>query len=199
MHRLVCLGLSHRTAPVELRERIGALGPSAERCPVVVEHATLQTCYRVELYAELSSGVEDARDELIDALSGTPRRRARAPDGPPVRPLGDDAVRHLCRAAAGLTRLYSVNPRSSARWATPSNRGRLRGRLAPVSRFSSVPRSPRPQRAGGDGDRGEPGVGEPRWRWPLPREYSGIYARSYALGPRGWPDRAADAQGSPGS
>ena len=69
MHRLVCLGLSHRTAPVELRERIGSLGPGAERCPAVLEHVVLQTCYRIELYAHLTSGVDDARDELVDALS----------------------------------------------------------------------------------------------------------------------------------
>ena len=59
MQRLVCLGLSHRTAPVELRERIGSLGLGVERCPAVVEHAVLQTCYRVELYAHLTVGQED--------------------------------------------------------------------------------------------------------------------------------------------
>ena len=70
MHRLVCLGLSHRTAPVELRERLGALGAGAERCPAVTEHAALQTCYRVELYARLTSGVEAAREELAAIASG---------------------------------------------------------------------------------------------------------------------------------
>ena len=105
MHRLVCLGLSHRTAPVELRERIGALGPGAERCPAVLEHAVLQTCYRVELYARLTSGVEDARDELVDALS-------TAHDVPRELLLdhlyvhaGEDVARHLCRVAAGLDSL----------------------------------------------------------------------------------------------
>ena len=105
MHRLVCLGLSHRTAPVELRERIGALGPGAERCPAVLEHAVLQTCYRVELYARLTSGVEDARDELVDALSS-------AHDVPRDLLLdhlyvhsGEDVARHLCRVAAGLDSL----------------------------------------------------------------------------------------------
>lgn len=105
MHRLVCLGLSHRTAPVELRERIGALGPGAERCPGVVEHAALATCYRVELYARLSSGVEDARDELIEALSGLHGvDRGLLSDHLYVH-SGDDAVRHLCRVAAGLDSL----------------------------------------------------------------------------------------------
>ena len=105
MHRLVCLGLSHRTAPVELRERIGALGPGAERCPAVLEHAALQTCYRVELYAQLTSGVEEARDELVDALSsahGVPRELLL--DHLYVH-AGEDVARHLCRVAAGLDSL----------------------------------------------------------------------------------------------
>ncbi len=105
MHHLVCLGLSHRTAPVELRQRIGALGLGADRCPDVVEHAVLQTCYRVELYARLRSGVEEARDELVDALSTA--------HGVPCELLldhlyvhaGADVARHLCRVAAGLDSL----------------------------------------------------------------------------------------------
>lgn len=105
MHRLVCLGLSHRTAPVELRERIGALGFSAERCPAVVEHAALQTCYRVELYAWLTSGVEEARDELIAALSRAHGvERELLIDHLYVH-SGDDVAQHLCRVAAGLDSL----------------------------------------------------------------------------------------------
>ncbi len=105
MHRLVCLGLSHRTAPVELRERIGALGLGAERCPAVLEHATLQTCYRVELYARLTSGVEDARDELVDALStahGVSRELLL--DHLYVH-TGEEVASHLCRVATGLDSL----------------------------------------------------------------------------------------------
>ena len=105
MQRLVCLGLSHRTAPVELRERVGSLGLGVERCPAVVEHAVLDTCYRVELYALLTAGVEEARDELVDALS-------TAHDVPRDQLLqhlyvhaGEDVARHLCRVAAGLDSL----------------------------------------------------------------------------------------------
>jgi glutamyl-tRNA reductase len=105
VHRLVCLGLSHRTAPVELRERIGALGPGAERCPAVLEHAVLQTCYRVELYARLTSEVEDARDELVDALSSAHGvSRELLLDHLYVH-SGEDVARHLCRVAAGLDSL----------------------------------------------------------------------------------------------
>jgi len=105
LHRLVCLGLSHRTAPVELRERIGALGLGAERCPAVLEHAVLQTCYRVELYARLISGVDDARDELVDALSyAHDVSRELLLDHLYVH-SGEDVARHLGRVAAGLDSL----------------------------------------------------------------------------------------------
>jgi glutamyl-tRNA reductase len=103
--RLVCLGLSHRTAPVELRERIGSLGPGAERCPAVLEHAALQTCYRIELYALLTAGVEDPRGELVDALAtvhGVPRDQLVAHL---YVHAGEDAARHLCRVATGLDSL----------------------------------------------------------------------------------------------
>jgi glutamyl-tRNA reductase len=105
VERLVCLGLSHRTAPVELRERIGALGLGAGRCPAVLEHASLQTCYRVELYACLASEVEDARDELIGAVTTFHSvERDLLVDHLYVH-AGEDAARHLCRVAAGLDSL----------------------------------------------------------------------------------------------
>lgn len=105
MERLVCLGLSHRTAPVELRERIGALGLGAERCPAVLEQASLQTCYRVELYARLTSELDDARDELIDALSAAHGvGRELLVDHLYVH-SGGDVARHLGRVAAGLDSL----------------------------------------------------------------------------------------------
>jgi glutamyl-tRNA reductase len=105
VHRLVCLGLSHRTAPVELRERIGSLGLGVGRCPAVVEHAVLQTCYRVELYAHLSVGLEDARDELVDELATTHGvTRALLLDHLHVH-AGEDVARHLGRVAAGLDSL----------------------------------------------------------------------------------------------
>lgn len=105
MERLVCLGLSHRTAPVELRERVSSLGPGAERCPAVEEHAVLATCYRVELYACLTERVEDARDELIRALAGAHDvDRDLLVDHLYVH-SGDDVARHLGRVASGLDSL----------------------------------------------------------------------------------------------
>jgi glutamyl-tRNA reductase len=70
-----------------------------------VEHAALETCYRVELYARLSSGVEDARDELIEALSSLHGVERRLLSDHLYVHSGDDTVRHLCRVAAGLDSL----------------------------------------------------------------------------------------------
>jgi glutamyl-tRNA reductase len=104
-NRLVCLGLSHRTAPVELRERLSTLGPGAGACPAVEEHVVLATCYRVELYAHLVDGVDDARDELIDVLAeGHGVERELLLDHLYVH-AGEDVARHLCRVAAGLDSL----------------------------------------------------------------------------------------------
>jgi glutamyl-tRNA reductase len=103
--RLVCLGLSHRTAPVELRERVGALGPGAERCPAVQEHAVLSTCYRVELYVHLVDGVAEARDELIGVLAGEHGVERSLLDDHLYVYAGEDVARHLCRVAAGLDSL----------------------------------------------------------------------------------------------
>jgi glutamyl-tRNA reductase len=103
--RLVCLGLSHRTAPVELRERLGSLAPGAAACPAVEEHAALATCYRVELYAYLSAAVEDARDELVRALADTHGiDRDLLVDHLYVH-AGEDVARHLARVATGLDSL----------------------------------------------------------------------------------------------
>ena len=105
MDRLVCLGLSHRTAPVELRERLSTLGPEAGRCPAVDEHAVLSTCYRVELYAYLEDGVEEAREELIGVLAaGHGVERELLVDHLYVH-AGEDVARHLGRVAAGLDSL----------------------------------------------------------------------------------------------
>lgn len=90
---------------MELRERFGTLGVGAERCPEVEEHVVLSTCYRVELYAFLVDGVEDARDVLVDALADAHEvDRAALVDHLYVH-SGEDVARHLCRVSAGLDSL----------------------------------------------------------------------------------------------
>jgi glutamyl-tRNA reductase len=103
--RLVCLGVSHRTAPVELRERFGTLGLGADRCPEVGEHAVLATCYRVELYAYLVEGVDEGREVLIEALADAHDVDREALLDHLYVHAGEDVARHLARVAAGLDSL----------------------------------------------------------------------------------------------
>jgi glutamyl-tRNA reductase len=103
--RLICLGVSHRTAPVELRERFETLGVGADRCPEVDEHAVLATCYRVELYAYLAVGVEEGRDALIDTLAEVHAAERTALTDHLYVHVGEDVARHLSRVASGLDSL----------------------------------------------------------------------------------------------
>jgi glutamyl-tRNA reductase len=98
MDRLVCVGLSYKTAPVELRGQVDAVGP-VERSSTCSEYAILKTCYRVELYAQLAHA--EARNELVDAFSGEGVEREVLREHLYVH-VAEDAARHLCRVAAGL-------------------------------------------------------------------------------------------------
>ena len=107
--RLALVGISHRQAPVELRERV-AVGPAdaaalagelADGCEAVV----LSTCNRTEVY--LATG--DATNHLEERATAS--LLALAPgDADALAPLlyrlGDDsAALHLFRVAAGLDSL----------------------------------------------------------------------------------------------
>ena len=132
MDRLVCLGLSHRTAPVELRERLGSLAPGAAGCPAVEEHAALSTCYRVELYAYLADGVDDARDELIRVLAETHGvDRELLVDHLYVHG-GEDVARHLSRVAAGLDSLVLGEAEILGQVGSAYERSRQDGTVGPV-------------------------------------------------------------------
>ena len=114
MH-LLLVGLSHRTAPVELRERRrlpgarrgGAAGAGGARLDR--EAVVLSTCNRAEVYAACEE-VDAARADLSAFMSRVPRRRSAAL-APHVYDLLDlDAARHLLRVAAGLDSLVVGEP-----------------------------------------------------------------------------------------
>ena len=99
---LVLVGLSHRVAPVELRERV-ALAPdeAAALARELGEAVCLSTCNRTEVYLATD---EPERDEArsVDALAasaGVPGAELR----PSLYRLRDEAAAlHLFRVAAGL-------------------------------------------------------------------------------------------------
>jgi glutamyl-tRNA reductase len=106
---IICIGLSHHTAPVEVRER-HAFPPSrmAEALvalrdyEAVAEAVMLQTCGRLEIYAELDDyerGVAQIKSFLANFRHGT--------TGYDIESylytlLGHQAVEHLFRVCTGL-------------------------------------------------------------------------------------------------
>jgi glutamyl-tRNA reductase len=77
---LVCLGLSHHTAPVEVRERHAFPASRMEAAlialrdyPAVREAVMLQTCGRLEIYADVGdyeAGVTQLKSFLLNFRHG---------------------------------------------------------------------------------------------------------------------------------
>lgn len=103
---LALVGLSHRTAPVEVRERLAFPGREAERALAALgsagvgEAVLLATCNRTELYLNPESEGALARVEafLAEAAGPLPGSLARYL----YRLDGDEVARHLFRVTSGL-------------------------------------------------------------------------------------------------
>jgi glutamyl-tRNA reductase len=105
---IICLGLSHNTAPVEVRERhafpparMGEALIALRDYEAVREALMLQTCGRLEIYAELDeyeSGVEQIKRFLQNFRHGS----VEDMDSYMYTLLGSQAVDHLFRVSTGL-------------------------------------------------------------------------------------------------
>jgi glutamyl-tRNA reductase len=107
MH-LLLLGVSHKTAPVDVRERLdfasrdlGAAVEALATRPSAAESVVLSTCNRSEVYVACENP-ERARDEIIDFLS---RYHTLPPDS-----FTPHLYTHLFRVAAGLDSLVVGEP-----------------------------------------------------------------------------------------
>jgi glutamyl-tRNA reductase len=115
-HRIVLVGLSHRTAPIEVRERVafanGRLEPALRdlvRRPAVEEGVILSTCNRVEVVA--SGSDPDAIASALPAfLADTHELRADALQDRLYTHRDREAVRHLFRVAASLDSMVVGEP-----------------------------------------------------------------------------------------
>ncbi len=108
---IVVIGLSHRTAPVEVREKLSIPEPqleaaikSLQSCAHIDEVAILSTCNRLEIYVvvtETELGIREVSQFLTDygQLSIAELRHHL------FVLLHEDAVMHLLRVASGLDSL----------------------------------------------------------------------------------------------
>jgi glutamyl-tRNA reductase len=115
MH-LLLIGISHRTAPVELRERVDfqARGVASALAALSVressrETVVLSTCNRSEVYAACDD-LEQAHADLLDFVTGFHGvdRSALVPHVYEATDL--DVARHLFRVSAGLDSLVVGEP-----------------------------------------------------------------------------------------
>lgn len=114
---IVAVGLNHRTAPVELRERLAvaeACLPEAlarlKRWPGIAEGIILSTCNRVELYAVVKDtelGLESLSEYMVTIAADVGPEQVE----PHLYRLdGAEAVRHLFRVAASLDSMVVGEP-----------------------------------------------------------------------------------------
>lgn len=113
--QLVCLGLNHHTATIELRERFshlpGLVVQQTVACETVLsELVILSTCNRVEFYAYTQADVQDARVAMIQLLAGTQALAATEFADHLYFYTGEEVVEHLCRVACGLDSLVLGEP-----------------------------------------------------------------------------------------
>jgi glutamyl-tRNA reductase len=113
---LFLLGVSHRTAPVDLRERLdfssrdlGAAVEAVAARPSMAESVVLSTCNRSEIYVA-SEDPARARDELVTFLSDYHHVPAHAFQPHLFALENSAAVAHLFRVAAGLDSLVVGEP-----------------------------------------------------------------------------------------
>jgi glutamyl-tRNA reductase len=107
--RVALIGCNHRTAPVELRERVAfnteqALDAATQlRSRGILEEAVVvSTCNRSEVYGvpcDPTLAIADAMEDFLTTFHRIPRGEL---EGRTYRWVGTDAIRHLFRVAAGL-------------------------------------------------------------------------------------------------
>ena len=106
---IVLVGLNHRTAPVEVRERVSFTTEQARRAAdelrsrgLLEETLVLSTCNRSEVYGVPPEALHDCAPGLSSFLSEFHSVRPDVLSGALYHHYDREAVRHLFRVSAGL-------------------------------------------------------------------------------------------------
>ncbi|MGC2322025.1 MAG: glutamyl-tRNA reductase, partial [Terriglobales bacterium] len=113
MNRFLLIGVNHRTAPVEVRERLAIpesrLPEATKRLaghPGIEEAMIVSTCNRVELVARATNGTADLRSFIREYFQVEPCTVEQHL----YEYRASDAVRHLFRVAASLDSMVVGEP-----------------------------------------------------------------------------------------
>jgi glutamyl-tRNA reductase len=114
---LLVLGVSHRTAPVGVRERLAVVPEAMDvvlselvALPSVREAALLSTCNRVEIYAAVDADADRAAQGLAEALAQRAGVTSLELGAHLYERRDAEAVGHLFRVAASLDSLVLGEP-----------------------------------------------------------------------------------------
>src|SRR5579885_3692413 len=117
-HRLVIIGVNHRTAPVKVRERLAyaedEIVPALRRlhasvAPAISEAALLSTCNRVEIVG-VSGDFAAASEAAVRFIAEDRKLSAENFAASIYRFEGRDAARHLFRVGASLDSMVVGEP-----------------------------------------------------------------------------------------
>lgn len=105
MPEIIAIGVNHKTAPVEVRERVAFAGGRARqalealRTRLGTECVLLSTCNRTEVYALARRPRAEA---IVEFLAAAGHFQAPELEAHLYRHRGREAVRHLFRVASGI-------------------------------------------------------------------------------------------------
>jgi glutamyl-tRNA reductase len=145
---LLALGISHKTAPLPLRERLAlsegrATGILAELTAeeAIHEAVAISTCNRTELYLVVADPVE-AENAALGALSMQAELRPTELLGNVYSLHGPEAVRHLFSVAAGLDSMIVGEAEIQGQVKRAYELALVEGATGPLTNASSATRSP---------------------------------------------------------
>ncbi len=134
---IAVVGLSHKTAPIEVRERLALspelgeklLGELVHR-PEISEAFVISTCNRVEIVAACKSGESADLQHVIGAARAVIGEYAPGVDAHLYAHMGEPALRHLFRVASSLDSLVMGEPQILGQVKSAYELGRKQGTVA---------------------------------------------------------------------
>ncbi len=113
---ILVIGLNHKTAPIEVREKVAFDGTKLEeaisilkKSDVVKENIILSTCNRVEIYAGVNN-VDSGIEGIKNFLSDFHKVSRDLLDKSLYLHTGTDAIRHMYRVASSLDSMVVGEP-----------------------------------------------------------------------------------------
>ncbi|MGE5849010.1 MAG: glutamyl-tRNA reductase [Candidatus Methylomirabilota bacterium] len=114
---ILVVGLSHKTAPIELRERLSVSEQDLPKplellgnSPEIAERMLIATCNRVEVYAVAEGPVEKAVEAITDRLATHHNLEKSRFEDKLYTHTAAGAVRHVFRVASSLDSLVVGEP-----------------------------------------------------------------------------------------